>query len=129
MKTILIVDDEEQIRALLKRCFHDLVINILEAGNGNDALRLIKENPPDLVILDIMMPGMNGVEVCRKVREDEVERNAEASLPIIIFTGKASDADRVIGKVVGATHYISKPCDMAVIKKKVIKLLGLKMKQ
>lgn len=123
MKTILLVDDEVNIVYALTRLFRTCSFRIITATNGNEALQKIREEKPDIVILDIMMPELNGYEVCRLVREEEVENDCTSPLPIVMLTGQASEADRIIGKVIGATCYITKPCDFSELKKLVLSIL------
>jgi two-component system, OmpR family, alkaline phosphatase synthesis response regulator PhoP len=109
-KKILIVDDEAHIRALLEQTLEDLEddgVELLSADNGEDALALVASEQPDLVFLDLMMPKMNGYDVCHAVR-------SELGLPdvtIVLLTAKGQDADRVRGLEVGADEYRTKPFD------------------
>lgn len=108
---ILVVDDEVHIRILLEQTLEELEddygIELLTAGNGEEGLDCIREERPDLVFLDIMMPYMNGYEVCQAVRED-----AELSpVNIILLTAKGQEADRKHGLELGAERYMTKPFD------------------
>jgi DNA-binding response OmpR family regulator len=103
---ILIVEDEHDIATLIKHTLErsgDVSATI--AGSGDAALRLIAEMPPDLVILDLNLPVLSGMEVCRILRS----RPATAELPIIILTALASEGDRVAGLDLGADDYVTKP--------------------
>ncbi len=106
-KKVLVVDDEPDIVRLveisLKLCNYD----VFTAGNGKDALRMIKENPPDLVLLDVMMPEMSGYEVCQAIRSDA----ATKALPVVMLTAKGQKGDAEKGLEVGADDYIIKPFD------------------
>lgn len=108
---ILVVDDEIHIRMLLEQTLEDLEddydIEILTAENGEEGLDLIKSEHPDLVFLDIMMPYMNGYEVCQAVREDQ---NISAT-NIILLTAKGQEIDRKHGLELGAQRYMTKPFD------------------
>ena len=105
---ILIVDDDsitqKLLKGLLEKQGHD---NILISNSGEHALELIKNNPPDLILLDIFMPGIEGYEVCRKLKAD----TATAHIPIIMVTGGAVQADEAIKNSfkAGATDFITKP--------------------
>lgn len=100
--TILIVDDEERIRRLLKMYLERESYQIDEADNGDEALEKALANDYDLIILDIMMPGIDGVEVCKQLREKK-------ATPVIMLTAKGEEANRVQGFEVGADDYIVKP--------------------
>src|SRR5690606_32026529 len=99
---ILVVDDEERIRRLLKMYLERENYVIEEADNGNDALDKAIRNQYDLILLDLMMPGKDGIEVCRELREKK-------STPIIMLTAKGEEVNRVQGFEVGTDDYIVKP--------------------
>lgn len=100
--TILIVDDDDEIRKVLGIYLENEGYKILKAENGEEALQIINKNDVSLVLLDIMMPGMNGTEVCMKIREDRV-------MPIIFLSAKSEDLDKIQGLASGADDYITKP--------------------
>ena len=109
-RSILIVDDEPHIRALLEQTLEDLEddgIELLTASDGAAALALIESERPDLVFLDVMMPRMNGYEVCRAVRSDL----GLTEIAIVLLTAKGQDADRQRGLDVGADEFRTKPFD------------------
>jgi DNA-binding response OmpR family regulator len=89
------------------------------AFDGLAGLVYAKENKPDLIILDIQLPGMNGQTVCRKIREHELIKNT----PIMMLTANNADIDRIIGRVIGADCYITKPFDIEVVLQQIEKLL------
>ncbi|AST92292.1 MULTISPECIES: response regulator transcription factor [Sutcliffiella] len=99
---ILVVDDEERIRRLLKMYLERENYVIEEADNGEDALSLALENDYDVILLDLMMPGMDGMEVCKELREKK-------ATPVIMLTAKGEEANRVQGFEVGTDDYIVKP--------------------
>jgi two-component system response regulator VanR len=99
---ILIVDDDAEIRKVISIYLENEGFEIYKAENGQEALKIIKENEVDLVLLDIMMPGMNGLEVCMKIRENNV-------MPIIFLSAKSEDMDKIQGLTSGADDYITKP--------------------
>lgn len=99
---ILVVDDEERIRRLLRMYLEKENYEIDEAENGEDALQKALETDYDLILLDIMLPGMDGTEVCAKLREKK-------STPVIMLTAKGEEANRVYGFEVGADDYVVKP--------------------
>ena len=102
---ILVVEDEPDIRKLVHYNLVQDHYKVIEAESGDQALKLIQRDKPNLVILDLMMPGMSGLEVCRTLRgQDET-----AKLPILMLTAKAAEADRVLGLELGADDYLAKP--------------------
>jgi len=106
--TILVVDDMLVMRELLCAILAD-DFQTMTAATGEDCLGLVDDNPPDLVLLDVNMPGMNGHEICRELRQHAVM----ATIPIIFVSGAVSDEDRIAGFEVGGDDYITKPIDEA----------------
>src|SRR5207253_2125148 len=105
-KTILIVEDDQPSREIVRLATSAQNHTLVEAATGVDGLTLAREQNPDLIILDINMPGMSGLDVCRKLR-------AEGSLvPIIMLTAKSDTIDKVVGLEVGADDYVTKPFEM-----------------
>ena len=105
-KTILIVEDEQNIVDILSFNLSREGYDTLEAYDGPTGLQLALESNPDLILLDLMLPGMNGFDVCRKVRE------AGSSIPIIMLTAREEETDKVLGLELGADDYITKPFSM-----------------
>ena len=101
-QTLLIVDDDAQIRELLNLYFTKEGFVIEEAADGVEAIRKVVEVKPSLVILDIMMPILDGIEVCREIRKF-------SRIPIIMLTARAEDEDRIMGLELGADDYVTKP--------------------
>jgi len=99
---ILLVDDERAILESLRYALEKEGYDVLEASEGSEALELARTRSPDLVLLDIMLPGMSGFEVCRILRK-------ESSVPILMLTARADEPDRVVGLDLGADDYITKP--------------------
>lgn len=99
---ILIVDDEKEIRDLVEIYLKGEGYETLKAKDGEEALYLLKGNDIDLVILDVMMPKLNGIETCLKIRE-------ESQIPIIMLSAKSEDVDKILGLNMGADDYLSKP--------------------
>lgn len=99
---ILIVDDEKEIRDLVEIYLKGEGYETLKAADGEEALYLLRGNEVDLVILDVMMPKLNGIETCLKIRE-------ESELPIIMLSAKSEDIDKILGLNMGADDYLSKP--------------------
>lgn len=102
---ILVVEDEPDIRRLIVHHLDREGFRPRTAATGLEALREVRARPPDLVILDLMLPELDGLEVCRRLRADA----ASAALPIIMLTAKADEVDRVVGLEVGADDYVVKP--------------------
>ncbi len=109
-KKLLIVDDESHIRMLIEQTLEDLEdegVELLFADNGQKALEIIQKEKPNLVFLDVMMPIMNGMEVCQKVKK---ELNL-TEVYIILLTAKGQEVDRQNGLEMGADRYMTKPFD------------------
>ncbi len=105
MTTILVVEDEETLREELAYNLGQEGYKVLTAGDGEEALRLIRKQKPDLVVLDIMLPALDGLSVCRLVRRDpEV-----AHIPIIMLTARGTQGDKMVGLDSGADDYVTKP--------------------
>lgn len=102
---ILVIDDEENILELIRFNLANNGYKVLLASNGLDAIKLVKSECPQLVLLDLMLPGMDGYEVCKTIRRD----NAISNIPIIIITAKSEEIDKVLGLELGADDYITKP--------------------
>ena len=105
MSKVLIVEDETNIRQLVKYNLEKESYQVLEAEDGLQGLRLAKAEKPDLVLLDLMLPQMDGLEVCRSLKGNQ----ATAALPIIMLTAKSEEIDKVIGLELGADDYMTKP--------------------
>ncbi len=101
-KTVLVVDDEERLVALVKAYLKQEGFRVITAGNGRDALFLARHERPDLIILDIMMPEMDGYEFMRNHRKEQ-------ETPIIMLTAKIEEDDKIVGLELGADDYITKP--------------------
>jgi two-component system alkaline phosphatase synthesis response regulator PhoP len=121
---ILIVDDEPHIRMLIEQTLEELEdegVEFLTAENGEVALQIIEKENPQLVFLDVMMPKMNGMEVCRKVKK-ELQLN---NVFIVLLTAKGQELDRLKGQEVGADIYMTKPFDPEAILSKAREVLDL----
>ena len=105
MSKVLIVEDEANIRQLVKYNLEKESFQVIEAEDGLQGLRLAKAEKPDLVLLDLMLPQMDGLEVCRSLKGNQ----ATAALPIIMLTAKSEEIDKVIGLELGADDYMTKP--------------------
>jgi CheY-like chemotaxis protein len=103
--TILVCDDEDVLRALVRASLDNGAYRIVEARNGDEALELAQSERPDLIVIDMMMPGRTGVEVVAALREDE----AQADTLVIMLTARAQAADRDAAQGAGADLYLTKP--------------------
>lgn len=99
---ILIVEDEEKIVALLRDYLEKATYKVSSLQRGDQVIPYLKKNPPDLVLLDVMLPGMDGMDVCREIRKS-------SAVPIIMITARVEEIDRLIGLELGADDYICKP--------------------
>ena len=123
-KKLLIVDDEVHIRMLIEQTLEELEeegVSFLMAENGEQALEIIQAEKPQLVFLDVMMPKMNGMEVCRRVKKEL----ALDKVFIVLLTAKGQELDRQKGQEVGADLYMTKPFDPEVILLKAREVLNL----
>jgi len=105
MKKILLADDEHNLRMLVHTTLEDGEYEILEAANGTEALEMAKKEKPDLLVLDWMMPGLSGIEVAKRLRNDP----DTADIPIIMLTARGQEKDREKGQALGAYAYLLKP--------------------
>lgn len=101
-RRVLIVEDEANIREVIAQYLELEGFMVLQAADGAEALRLAASQPPDLVVLDLMLPGIDGLEVCRRMR-------AQSAVPILMLTARGEESDKLTGFAVGADDYITKP--------------------
>jgi DNA-binding response OmpR family regulator len=104
-RTILVIDDEPEVIKLLDYNLTKAGYLVLSARNGEDGLESARKHAPDLVVLDVMMPGLDGWEVCKKLRQEP----ATAGVPLLMLTAKAEESDKVLGLGLGADDYVTKP--------------------
>lgn len=102
MSTVLVVDDEPIVRDVVVRYLERDGHKTLEAASGDEARRLLERDSPSLVVLDVMLPGLSGLELCRWIR-------ARSDLPIVMLTARGEEADRIVGLELGADDYLTKP--------------------
>ncbi|OJF76654.1 MAG: DNA-binding response regulator [Treponema sp. CETP13] len=122
MKTILVVDDELPIRELITYNLEKEGFTVFAAENGTTALELSREKKPDLMILDLMLPDMSGLDICRIIKHDE----QTSHIPIIMVTAKTEDSDIVTGLELGADDYVTKPFSPRVLIARVQSVLRRK---
>lgn len=104
-KTVLIIDDEKDLTELVRYNLEREGFDVIAATNGETGLDIALRHTPDVLVLDVMMPGLDGLDVCRRLRADARTRR----LPIIMLTARASEADRIVGLELGADDYVCKP--------------------
>jgi DNA-binding response OmpR family regulator len=102
MTTVLVVDDEPIVREVVIEYLKREGFQTLEAGDGDTAKQLVERERPDLIVLDLMLPGTDGLSVCRWIR-------AHSTLPVIMLTARGEEADRIVGLELGADDYVTKP--------------------
>jgi two-component system phosphate regulon response regulator PhoB len=105
MERVLIVDDDPDIVRLVTYNLSQSGFEAVQAGTGREALEIVQKQPPDLVILDLMLPDVDGIEVCRTLRSHE----GSANIPIVMLTARSEEIDRVVGFELGADDYVMKP--------------------
>lgn len=118
--TILVADDDVEILALVTRQLRRMDATILEASDGEEALRMAREHRPNLVVLDVMMPGMSGWEVCRAIREDP----SLASTGVIMLTGIGERLNEMTSPLYGADDHLDKPFDFEELVRRVEAVLA-----
>jgi len=104
-KTVLIVEDEASLVSTLSYNFRKNGFNVISAADGVEGLRAARRDQPDVIVLDLMLPKMDGLEVCRRLR-------TESDVPILMLTAKGEELDRVVGLEIGADDYLTKPFSM-----------------
>jgi DNA-binding response OmpR family regulator len=115
-RTILVVDDEPTLRETLAEALEMDGFRVLTAADGREALSRFREHQPDLVVLDLMLPELSGIEVCRIIR-------AESGVPIVMLTAKSSELDKVVGLELGADDYVTKPFSLRELTARIRSLL------
>lgn len=114
-KTVLCADDDLEILALVTRHVKTLGATVLEASDGEEALRIARREKPDLIVLDVMMPGMSGWEVCRAVREDD----QLADTGVLMLTGIGERLNEMTSPLYGADDFLDKPFDLEDLDEKI----------
>jgi len=119
-KKVLIVEDNPSVLRATSYILEKEGYEVLTAQNGLEGLKKAKENSPDLLILDVMLPGIDGFEICHRLRGEP----QTANLPIVMFSAKGQESDKAMGKKMGADDYLTKPVDRIVLLDKVADLLA-----
>jgi two-component system alkaline phosphatase synthesis response regulator PhoP len=114
-RKVLVVDDDPQIRKIIERMLLGNSYEVETASDGASALQKISENRPDLVILDIMMPGMSGIEVCREIRKVK----SDPKMQVLMLSAKDSQSDRLRALEYGADDYVTKPFHVGSLGRKI----------
>ncbi len=115
-KTVLVVEDEESLASTLSYNFRKNGFNVISAADGVEGLQAARRDQPDVIVLDLMLPRMDGLEVCRRVR-------ADSDVPILMLTAKGEEFDKVMGLEMGADDYLTKPFSMRELMARVRALL------
>lgn len=120
MRTLLIAEDEDGIRSLVKMTLARNEYEILEAVDGEEALALARKHRPELILLDVMMPGLTGFEVCRAIKDDP----ATAQATVVMLSARTQEADREQGMASGADDYFTKPFSPIALLRKIDEVYG-----
>lgn len=120
MRKLLIVDDEDGVRALVRMTLDSINYEIMEAADGEEALKLVKEFRPDLVLLDVMLPDVSGLEVCRRLKADP----CLSSTTVVMLTARAQSSDVGDAEAAGADGYFTKPFSPIALTRRVEDVLG-----
>jgi DNA-binding response OmpR family regulator len=115
-RTVLVVDDEPTLRETLAETLTQDGLRVVTAANGPEALQRFRSDPPDLILLDLMLPELSGIEVCRIIRR-------ESAVPILMLTARDSEIDKVVGLELGADDYMTKPFSLRELQARVRALL------
>lgn len=121
-KRVLLIEDDPSAVRLVSYTLEQEGYEVLTATNGLEGLKKVREEAPDLLVLDVMLPGLDGFEVCRRLRADE----QTAGLPVLMLSAKAQEIDKTTGLKVGADDYLAKPADPSEIVARVANLLAMK---
>jgi DNA-binding response OmpR family regulator len=119
MKKILLIDDEPELTELVKLRLENQGYEVLVANDGISGLSLAREHNPDLIILDVMLPGLDGYKICRLIKFDEKHKH----IPVMVFTARVGEDDQKLSRQMGADAYLPKPFEPNIFLKKVKELL------
>jgi CheY-like chemotaxis protein len=118
-KKVLMVDDDPMIIALMTKTLEGMGFEVFKSNNGQEALTTLKQVKPDLIIMDQMMPIMDGIKACALIKADKRFKD----IPVIMFTASADEAQKKLSEQVGANAYCNKPLNVAVLSQKIQELL------
>lgn len=119
----MLVDDEPHVLEVLRVTLEDLGFRLIEAADGPGALELAREESPDLIVLDVMLPDMSGLEVCRSLKQS----TETGDTPIIMLTARSGEDDATAGMEAGADRYLTKPFSPLTLMTEVVKLLKVEL--
>ena len=119
MKTVLVIEDEEDYRMMLSVRLHANGYNVLEAGDGDAGLELVRVHRPDIIILDVLLPKMNGFVVAKLLKQNPLYRN----IPLIMLTALTYEKSEETGLLSGADAYLTKSCDSSLLLNKISDIL------
>lgn len=123
-RNVLVIEDDSAIAEVLEYNLEREGYDVERSSDGRDGLRVARSTTPDLVILDLMLPGIDGIEICRELRADKSTRH----IPILMLTAKSEETDQIIGFSVGADDYVTKPFSVKVLMQRVRVLMSRRLK-
>ena len=123
LPTVLIADDDLEILTMVRTLLRRREVKLIEASDGEEAMRLIRENTPNLVVLDVMMPGMSGWEICKAIREDGDLENTG----VIMLTGIGERLNEMTSPLYGADAYLDKPFELTALDEAVTRVLSARL--
>jgi two-component system phosphate regulon response regulator PhoB len=123
-RSVLVIEDDSAIAEVLEYNLAREGYDVERSSDGRDGLRVARSTTPDLVILDLMLPGIDGIEICRELRADKTTRH----VPILMLTAKSEETDQIIGFSVGADDYVTKPFSVKVLMQRVRVLMSRRLK-
>ena len=123
-RQVLVIEDDSAIAEVLEYNLEREGYDVERSSDGRDGLRVARSGMPDLVILDLMLPGIDGIEICRELRSDKATKN----IPILMLTAKSEETDQIIGFSVGADDYVTKPFSVKVLMQRVRVLMSRRQK-
>ena len=120
MVTALVVEDSLTDREQLTRCLQQLEVTVVSVGSSEEALLLLETSQPDVIFLDIVLPGQSGFEFCRDLKTSETIQN----IPVVIYSTKSTEADRLWGSMLGADAHLSKPINPEQLSQTLKQVIG-----
>jgi len=118
-KKVLVIDDSRLILKIISDELENRGFEVIAAADGVQGLKITKDSRPDIIILDLILPGLSGEQVCKEIRRGE----ESSGIPVIMLTAKDTDADKIIGRVIGADCYIPKPFAMDNLLNEITRLI------
>jgi two-component system phosphate regulon response regulator PhoB len=123
-RSILVIEDDSAIAEVLTYNLEREGYQVARASDGRDGMRQVRQNKPDLVVLDLMLPGMDGIEICREIRADKETRH----IAILMLTAKSEESDQLVGFHLGADDYVTKPFSLKVLLQRIRVLMSRRQK-